>query len=110
MVNVTMLLFTPSKVACTLIWVPGVAPPEIVPAPLPWVNVKSVVLELFQVTEVVMSCWPLVPGNVAIALNVTELAGDGFVGVAVRVIDVGVPAVTVTVVVAGLAVLKEALT
>lgn len=50
-------------------------------------------------------------GNVAIALNVTELAGGGLVvGVTVRVIDVGVPAVTVTVVLAGLAVLKEALT
>ena len=49
-------------------------------------------------------------GNVAIAVNVTELAAVGLVVDAVRVIDVGVPAVTVTVVVAGVAVLKEALT
>ena len=46
----------------------------------------------------------------ATALNVTELAAVGVVLEAVRVIDVGVPAVTVTVVVAGVAVLKEAVT
>lgn len=103
------LLTTPSKLACTLIVVPTVAPAEIVPTPLPWVNVKSVVSEFIQVTDDVMSCGPLTPGNVAIAVNVTVPPTFGPVVEAVRVIVVGVPWVTVTVVVAAATVPELAL-
>ena len=52
----TELLVTLSNVALTVICVPVVALPEIVPVPLPWVKVRTDVFELFQVTEEVMSC------------------------------------------------------
>ena len=83
---------------------------ETVPVPLPLVSVRSVVSEFIQVTELVMSCCVLLFGKVASALNVTELLGAGVVVEAVRVIDVGVPALTDTVVVAGVMVPKAALT
>jgi len=107
---VIVLLTTLSKLACTVITVPAVAPAEITPAPLPWVNVKSVVLEFIQVTDDVMSCGPLTLGNVASAVNVTELPTAGLiVGTTVRLIVVGVPSETVTVVVAAATVPELAL-
>jgi hypothetical protein len=99
-VNVTTLLLMLAKLACTVIAVPTVALPEIVPVPLPWVNVKNVGLELIQVTDCVMTCGPLLFGNVASAVKVTVVAGGGLLPETVRVIVVGVPSVTVTVVVA----------
>jgi hypothetical protein len=104
MVKVTVLLLTPAKLAATLIVVPAVTVAEMVPVPLPLVRVRSVVSELIQVTELVMFCGVLLPGNVPTALKVTELLGEGVVVDAVKVICVGVPPLTVTVVVAGLAV------
>lgn len=104
-----MLLFTPAKLAATLIVIPEVAVAEMVPVALPFVRVRLVVSELTQVTDVVMSCCVLLPGNVAKALNVTVLLRVGVVVDAVNVICVGVPPLTVTVVVAGLTVPKEAL-
>lgn len=56
-----------------------------------------------------MSCGPLTPGNVAIAVNVTVPPTFGPVVEAVRVIVVGVPWVTVTVVVAAATVPELAL-
>jgi len=97
MVSVTVLLSTPAKLAVTLIWLPGVAVALIVPVPLPFVRVSSVVSELIHVTDEVMSCGVLLPGKVALAVKVTELLGVGLVGTAVSVIRVGVPGVTVTV-------------
>lgn len=108
--SVTVLLATPLKFAVTLILVPAVALGEIVPAPLPFVNVRSVVSEFVQVTDVVMSCGVPLLGNCAIAVNVTGLLAAGVVVEAVRVIDVGVPSATVIVVVAGVTVPKLALT
>ena len=108
-VKLTTLLFTFEKVAATLITVPVVALADIVPVVLPLVRVRAWVLEFDQVTEVVMSVCELLPGNVARALNVTVLFTVGLVGVAVNIICVGVPSVTVTVVVAGVAVSKAAL-
>ena len=109
-VKATVLLSTPPKVAVTLIAVPVAALAETVPVPLPLVRVRSVVSEFIQVTDVVMSVWVLLFGKVASALNVTVLFFAGVVVEAVRVIDVGVPEVTVTVVVAGVTVPKAALT
>ena len=80
-----------------------------VPVPLPLVRVRSVVSELTQVTELVMSCGVLLLGNVAKALKVTLLLAVGVVVDADNVICVGVPPLTVTMVVAGLAVPKAAL-
>jgi len=108
-VRVTELLVIPPKLACTVIVVPTVALPEMVPVPLPWVNVRSVVSELIQVTDDVMSCWPLVPGKTARALNVTFEAGVGVVVETLRVMEVGVPWLTVTVVVAAATVPEAAL-
>jgi hypothetical protein len=62
-----------------------------------------------QVTEVVMSCCVLLFGKVAIALNVTWLLTAGVRVDAVRFIDVGLPAVTVRGVVAGVIVPNAAL-
>lgn len=76
---------------------------------LPLVSVKFVVSELIHVTEVVMSDGVLLFGNVAIALKVTVVLWGGFVGDAVNMIEVGVPSVTVTVVVAGVTVPEAAL-
>ena len=70
----------------------------IVPTPLPFVRVSSVVSELIQVTDEVMSCAVLLPGKVALAVNVTASLGAGLVVEAVSVMAVGVPGVTVTVV------------
>ena len=104
-----MLLVTPAKVALTLMTVPVAALAEIVPVPLPFVSMRSVVSLLFQVTEEVMSCCVLFPGNVAKALKVSVVLRCGVVLDAVKVICVGVPPLTVTVVVAALTVPKEAL-
>lgn len=84
-------------------------PADRVPVVLPVVSVKFVVSELIHVTEVVMSCWVLVPGNVASALKVTVVLWVGVVDDADKIIDVGVPSVTVTVVVAAVTVPEAAL-
>jgi len=97
------------KLAVTLMAIPAAALAEIVPVPLPLVRVRLVVSELIQVTDAVMSWGVLLPGKVASALNVTVLLGAGVVVEAERVICVGVPPLTVTVVVAGLTVPKDAL-
>lgn len=104
-----MLLFTPPKLAVTLICVPTAAAAEMAPVVLPLVRVRSVGLELFQVTDVVIFCCVPLLGKVAMAKNVTVLFTGGNRGFAVKRILVGVPSVTVTVVLAGVAVLKEAL-
>jgi hypothetical protein len=107
--SVMVLLVTPSKVALTVI----VKPAELadrVPLPLPWVKVKSVGSELFQVTEEVMSCCVLLPGKIACAVKVTVVSWAGVVlGETERVMEVGVPSVTVIVVVAALTVPEAAL-
>ena len=64
---------------------------------------------MFQVTEVVMSWGVLLPGNRAVAVNVTDELAVGVVVEATSVIEVGLPCVTVMVVVAGLTVPKLAL-
>ena len=104
-----MLLVTPAKVALTFIAVPLTAPAAIVPVPLPLVSMRSVVSLLVQVTEAVMSCCALLPGKVAKALNVKAVLRAGVVVDALNVIWVGVPPLTVTLVVAGLTVPNEAL-
>ena len=108
-VKVTVLLFTLSKVAVTLMTSPWPADDEMVPVVVPFVKVRSAVLETTQVTEVVMSCCVLLFGKVAIALNVTWLLTAGVRVDAVRSIDVGLPAVTVRGVVAGVIVPNAAL-
>jgi len=95
-------------VAVTVILVPEPAAAEMVPLPLPLVRVKLVVSELVQVTEVVMSCCVLLLGNVARAVNVTLEFAVGVSVDACRLMEVGVPSLTVTVVVAGVAVPKAA--
>lgn len=92
----------------TVILVPEPAAAEMVPLPLPLVRVKLVVSELVQVTEVVMSCCVLLLGNVARAVNVTLEFAVGVSVDACRLMEVGVPSLTVTVVVAGVAVPKAA--
>ncbi len=67
------------------------------------------VSETTQVTELVMSCAVPLLGKIAFAVNVTELLCCGVVVEAVKVMDVGVPGVTVTVVVAALTVPEAAL-
>jgi len=108
-VKVTVLLFTPAKLAVTLMLVPVVALAESVPVPLPFVRVRAVVLELTQVTEEVISCCVLLPGKVATALKVIVVLAGGVAVDAVSMICVGVPALTVTIVVAALTVPEEAL-
>src|SRR5262249_50039795 len=76
---------------------PAAALADTVPVALPLVRVRSVVSELFHVTDVVMSSWVLLPEKVANALKVTDELGAGLVGVAVSVIWVGAPWLTVTV-------------
>ena len=70
---------------------PTVAVEEIVPVPLPFVNVRSVGSVLFHVTELVMSSCVLLPGNTALAVKVTVEFNGGEVLLTVRVIEVGVP-------------------
>jgi hypothetical protein len=108
-VKVTVLLFTLSKVAVTLMTSPCPAADDIVPVPVPFVRVRSVVLEITQVTEVVMSCCVLLLGKVAFAVNVTWLFAVGVSVDAVNTIEVGVPSVTVRGVVAGVIVPNAAL-
>lgn len=67
------------------------------------------VSELIQVTELVMSCGLLVPGIMPKALNVSVLLSAGVVVDGVNVICAGVPPLTISEVVAGLTVPKEAL-
>ena len=81
-----MLLFTPPKDAVTLICCPTGAVAEIVPVVVPLVSVRFVVSELIQVTDVVMSCCPLVLAKVARALNVTVLFCAGLRGFALKTI------------------------
>src|SRR5579864_7406416 len=97
-VKVTVLLLTLSKVAVTLMTSPCPAVDDMVPVVVPFVKVRSAVLEMTQVTEVVMSCGVLLLGNAAFAENVTWLLTAGF---AVSSIEVGAPSVTVSCVVAG---------
>ena len=103
------MLRTPSKLA----WTVMVKPAELadsVPLPLPWVNVKLVGSELIQATEEVMSCCVPLPGKIALAVKVTVVSCAGVVlGLTESVIEVGVPSVTVTVVVAALTVPEAAL-
>ena len=72
-----MLLFTPPKLAVTLICVPTATVAEIVPVVLPLVRVKSVGSELIQVTDIVMFCCVPLFGKVAMAVNVTVLFCGG---------------------------------
>lgn len=102
------MLSTPSKLAWTVMLRPA-EPAESVPVLLPFVSIRLVVSETIQLTELVMSCGVLLPGNIALAENVTVVLLCGVVVEGVNVIDVGVPSVTVTVVVAALIVPEAAL-
>lgn len=76
--------------------------------PLPCVSGTLVGSESIQVTDEVMSCGLALLGNVALAVNVIEVPGFGARLDTVRLIEVGVPSVTVMVAVAAVAVLNEA--
>ena len=71
-VNVTRLLSTPAKLACTLMVKPAEFA-ESVPVPLPFVSVRLVVSDTTQVTELVTSWGVPLLGNVALAVKVTVL-------------------------------------
>jgi len=56
-----------------------------------------------------MSCWVLLPGNSAFAVKVTAVPAAGLVFETERVMEVGMPSVTVTVVVAAVTAPEAAL-
>ena len=92
--SVTVLLWILFSVAVTLTCDPVVAVEAIVPVP-EVMEGNTVVLSMFQVTCVVMSCCVALPENVPFAVNVTDEPAVGVFVDAVIWIDCNGPVFTV---------------